>query len=253
MASKGVVEHSAKGNAVDDAGMQAKPNDPASVLIHDDQYPVSPQHGRLAAEQIDAPATVLQVAEESQPRRTVGVWLGVVMLGLDTPHDVLIDGDAEGPRDLLGDSRAAPGGIALLGGDNRLDELLGRALGTRLAPDLGREEPVVLAPGQDSVKVQEGRRLYHDGRADPPGGPHKQGAPTGKEAIRKAEVGSAVAGTIENQQLMFDEEGFGHYGTSAAGACQSDEGGDDMDEKDNEIAHVRMVATSSKPSQFPAD
>jgi hypothetical protein len=41
--SNGVVEHSAKGDTVDRAGLQAKPNDPARVLIHDDQYPVSPQ------------------------------------------------------------------------------------------------------------------------------------------------------------------------------------------------------------------
>ena len=44
VASNGVVEHSAKGDTVDRTGLQAKPDDPASVLIHDDQYPVSPQH-----------------------------------------------------------------------------------------------------------------------------------------------------------------------------------------------------------------
>ena len=43
VASKGAVEHSAKGDTVDRAGMQAKPKDAARVLIHDDQYPVSPQ------------------------------------------------------------------------------------------------------------------------------------------------------------------------------------------------------------------
>ena len=43
VASNGVIEHSAKGDTVDRAGMQAKPNDAARVLIHDDQYPVSPQ------------------------------------------------------------------------------------------------------------------------------------------------------------------------------------------------------------------
>ena len=72
MASNGVVEHSAKGDAVDRAGVQAKPNDPTSVLIHDDQYPVSVQHRRFAAKEVRAPETVLQVTEESQPRRTTG-------------------------------------------------------------------------------------------------------------------------------------------------------------------------------------
>ena len=43
VASNGVVEHPAEGATVDCAGMQAKPNDAARVLIHDDQNPVSPQ------------------------------------------------------------------------------------------------------------------------------------------------------------------------------------------------------------------
>ena len=41
---------------------------------------------------------------------------------------------------------------------------------------------------------------------------------------------------------MFDEEGLGHYGTDAARARKSDEGRDEMDEKDRKIAHFRMVA-----------
>jgi len=65
VASNGLVEHSAKGDAVDPAGPQAKPNDPTGVLIHDDQDPVSPQDRRFAAKQVRAPETVLRVAEES--------------------------------------------------------------------------------------------------------------------------------------------------------------------------------------------
>jgi hypothetical protein len=41
---------------------------------------------------------------------------------------------------------------------------------------------------------------------------------------------------------MLDEDGLGHYGTDAARACKSDQGGDEMDEKDRKIAHFRMVA-----------
>ena len=240
--AKGVVQHSAKGNPVDRAGLQAKPNNSTRVLIHDDQYPVSAQHSRFAAEEIHAPETVLQVAEEGQPGRTTAVWLGSVMRGQNAANDVFINGDAERPSNLLGDSRTAPGGIALLGGDNGVNEVLGGTLGTGLAPDFGGEEQAVLALSEDLVKMQEGRRLQHDGRTDPPGRPHKQSAPAGDEPIREAEVGSAVAGTIEDQQLMFDEEGLGNYATDAARLCQSGEGGDEVDEKDHEIAHSRMVA-----------
>ena len=44
--------------------------DPARVLIHDDQYPVSQQHCRCAAKEVRAPDTVLNVTEEGQPTRT---------------------------------------------------------------------------------------------------------------------------------------------------------------------------------------
>ena len=126
VASKGLVEHSAKSGAVDRAGVQAEPNDATSVLIHDDQNPVSPQHCRFAAKQVYAPETVLKVAEESQPRGTVGVRLGVVMRGQDAPNEVFIDRDAKRQSNLLSDSAAAPGEIALFGDDNRVDEFLGR-------------------------------------------------------------------------------------------------------------------------------
>ena len=139
MASNGVVEHSAKGDTVDRAGLQAKPNDPTSVLIHDDQYPVSPQHCRFAAKEIHAPETVLHVSEESQPGRTAGVWLGSVIRGQDAPNDVFIDGDAERPSNLLGNARAAPEGIALLGGDNRSMSSLDGPLGPVLRLPFGEK------------------------------------------------------------------------------------------------------------------
>ena len=64
LASNGAVEHPTESDAIDRARMDAEPNDPARVLIHDDQDPVSPQRGRLAAEQIDTPEAVFHVAQE---------------------------------------------------------------------------------------------------------------------------------------------------------------------------------------------
>jgi hypothetical protein len=110
---------------------------------------------------------------------------------------------------------------------------------------------VVLALGQDLVKVQKGRRLQNNGRTDQPGRSHKQSAPAGDEAIRKAEIGSALARAIEDQQLMFDEDGLGNYGTDAARTRKSGDGREEMDEKDHEIAHFRMVARSPKARGIP--
>jgi hypothetical protein len=50
--SNGAVEHPAKCDPIDGTGMDAEPNDPAGILIHDDQDPVGPQRGRFAPEQI---------------------------------------------------------------------------------------------------------------------------------------------------------------------------------------------------------
>jgi len=45
VASNGLIEHPAECDTVDYSDMDAEPNDPARVLIHDDQDPVSPQRG----------------------------------------------------------------------------------------------------------------------------------------------------------------------------------------------------------------
>ena len=45
VASNGVIEHTAECDTVDHSGLHAKSNNPARVLVHDDQDPVSPQHG----------------------------------------------------------------------------------------------------------------------------------------------------------------------------------------------------------------
>ena len=64
---------------------------------------------------------------------------------------------------------------------------------------------------------------------------------------------SALAGAIEKQLLRFEEEGLGQNGTDAARACQSGDGGDQMDEKGHEMAHSPKAAGRSRPSQFQAD
>ena len=67
---------SAKSGAVDRAGVQAESNDATSVLIHDDQNPMSPQYCRFAAKEVHVPETVLHLTKKSQPRGTAGVRLG---------------------------------------------------------------------------------------------------------------------------------------------------------------------------------
>ena len=120
--SNGAVEHAAKCHAIDGSGVDAEPNDPAGVLIHDDQDPAGPQRGRFAPEQIYTPEAVLHVANEGQPGWTTGVLFRPIVAGENPSNDVFVDGDVESQGNLLSDSRAAPGGIALLHLDNSVDE-----------------------------------------------------------------------------------------------------------------------------------
>ena len=68
----GTVEHPTKGDTIDGSRMDAEANDPARVLIHNDQDPVGPQRGRLAPEQIHTLETVFPVAQERRNR--CGQW-----------------------------------------------------------------------------------------------------------------------------------------------------------------------------------
>ena len=65
--SNGAIEHPAECNAIDNSGVDGKPNDAPRVLIHHDENPVSSQRRRLATEQVEAPQTVLRVTQKRQP------------------------------------------------------------------------------------------------------------------------------------------------------------------------------------------
>src|SRR5208283_1898194 len=77
----GTVEHPTKCGSIDRSRMDAEANDPARVLIHDHQDPVSPQRSRFAPEQIHAPEAVFRVPQESQPGRTTRILCRSVVTG----------------------------------------------------------------------------------------------------------------------------------------------------------------------------
>src|SRR6266699_5107701 len=71
-------------------------------------------------------------------------------------------------------------------------------LGPGLLLLLGREEAAILSVPQGLVEAKESRRFQNDGGTDQAGRTHQQSAPTGDEAVRKAERGSALARAIED-------------------------------------------------------
>lgn len=55
-------------------------------------------------------------------------------------------------------------------------------------------------------------------------------APSGDKPVRGAEIWPSVPGTIQNQHLMSEQNGFGENCPPASGTNQTNKDGDDMDE-----------------------
>jgi hypothetical protein len=51
---------------------------------------------------------------------------------------------------------------------------------------------------------------------------------------------------IEDQELLLDENGLGDYRADAARTQESGKSSDDVDEKDDEIAHLGILAGKPK-------
>ena len=62
-----------------------------------------------------------------------------------------------------------------------------------------------------------------------------------------AQVGRTLAAAIQDQQLMPDQHGFGDDGTESARPCQPDQCDDQMNEKDEEVAHSGNGIKASRP------
>ncbi len=124
--SNGTVEHSTEGVTIDGSRMDAETNDPARILVHDDQDPVGPQRCRLAPEQIHAPEAVFHLAQERQPGGTTGGLSRPVVTGENPSNHVFVELEMERQGHLLCDSRTAPVGIPLLHFDDRTDEFCAR-------------------------------------------------------------------------------------------------------------------------------
>jgi len=52
---------------------------------------------------------------------------------------------------------------------------------------------------------------------------------------------------MEDQELLLDENGLGDHRTEAARPPESGKSSHDMDEKDDEIAHLSILARTANP------
>ena len=91
------------------------------------------------------------------------------------------------------------------------------------------------------MKAQKGGRFEYDCRTDEAGGPDEKSAQTGDQAVRCAEIGCSLPGSIKDEELVLDENGLGDHRTDAARTQESGKSSDDMDEKDDEITHLLII------------
>ena len=88
------------------------------------------------------------------------------------------------------------------------------------------------------MEAEERGGFQDDGGTDQPARAHEQRAHAGDEAISETEVGGPLAGAIEDQQLLLDENGLGHHGSGAARAGEPGDRRQQMEKQDSPIAHA---------------
>ena len=143
-------------------------------LVHHDEAPIALEHDRLAPKEVDAPQTVSGMANKRQPRRAASAVWPIVFLQ-DATHEVLVDVDAERPRDDARDPRTAESGIARVELDDGLDERLAWPLRARFPRAMARrEQATVFATHQGSMKGQECGGTQADGDLLDPSWTQKQ-------------------------------------------------------------------------------
>jgi hypothetical protein len=67
------------------------------------------------------------------------------------------------------------------------------------------------------MKIEKCGRLERDGQTSTPLRPNPKRAESSYQPIQDTEIRRTSSGTVENQQLMFGENGFCHDGAHSAG------------------------------------
>ena len=74
--------------------------------------------------------------------------------------------------------------------------------------------------------------------------------PAGKDPVRRGQIRRSLPGAIQDQELMLEQKRLGNDGTGTARSEQASQGSDEMDEKDDQIAHHRILAGQEIPTNY---
>jgi hypothetical protein len=104
-------EHSTECQAIDNSALDPESDDSPCVVVHDDQHPIRLQRDRFTTQQVDAPKTVLHMADERQPRGTSSRRRRRILCGESPPNHVLRNRCSESQIDLFCNLRTPHDGL----------------------------------------------------------------------------------------------------------------------------------------------
>src|SRR5205814_3600906 len=105
--------------------------------------------------------------------------------------------------------------------DYRMNKFCARALWAGLSKAIRGEQGAILSLAQGLVKGKQCRRLQDDCGTEQTSWWHQECHPAGKNTLPRAAIGESLAGTIQEQELVFEEKRFSNDGTDTARSEQA--------------------------------
>ncbi len=127
------------------------------------------------------------------------------------------DVGTRGIRNQLSNAWTTITGIALFHFNDCANQFLGRTFWSGLGFSSRREQQVIFSLNQDLMKVQEGRRLEDDVTFKETFWVHEQRPKPEQESIRNTEVGRSPSGSINHNELIFNQQAVGDHSPCATG------------------------------------
>jgi hypothetical protein len=103
------------------------------------------------------------------------------------------------------------------------------------------------------VKMQERRRLEHDGGAEKTRPANEKHAQTSDYPVGEAKVRRTFAPAIQDQKLVPHENGLGDYAPESSWLDQADDRDDHVKQKEQEIAHLGNRTKSCQTADFTSN
>jgi hypothetical protein len=107
-----------------------------------------------------------------------------------------------------------------------------------MTPAPRRKQQAIFPLCQHMVKMQERRRLEHDGGAEKTGAANEEHAQASEDPVCGVQVRSALAATVQDQKLVSQENGLGDYAPESSGLGQADDRDDQVKQKGEKVAHL---------------